>query len=200
MRQAAFVVGEAGIGKTALVDAFVARLAAAEDVSLARGQCMDHYGTGEPYLPVLEALGRMCRGVDGERLVSCLRHYAPSWLAHLPVLPPAEREALARSAHVVTPAQMLRELTDALEVLTAIRPLVLVLEDLHWSDRATLAWLAYLAKRRDPARVLILGTYRTGEVFRHRIRCGSSSRPCGRTPSASSSCSIPCLHPPSQRI
>ncbi len=117
------------------------------------------------------------------------------------VLPPAEREALARSAHVVTPAQMLRELTDALEVLTATRPLVLVLEDLHWSDRATLAWLAYLAKRRDPARVLILGTYRTRRGLQTRsIRWGSSSRRCGRTPSASSWCSIPCLHPPSQRI
>ena len=76
-------------------------------------------------------------------------------------------DALARTTHDVTPAQMLRELTDALEVLTAARPLVLVLEDLHWSDRATLAWLAYLARRRDPAHVLILGTYRPGEVLGH---------------------------------
>ena len=55
---------------------------------------------------------------------------------------------------------MLRELTEALDAFTTECPLVLVLEDLHWSDRATLEWLAYVARRPDPARLLILGTYR----------------------------------------
>jgi predicted ATPase len=59
---------------------------------------------------------------------------------------------------------MLRELADALEGLTVERPLVLVLEDLHWSDSATLDWLAYLARRPDPARLLVLGTYRPVEL------------------------------------
>ena len=48
-------------------------------------------------------------------------------------------------------ARMLRELAEALEVLTAERPLVLVFEGLHWGDQATLEWLAYVARRRDPA-------------------------------------------------
>jgi predicted ATPase len=59
---------------------------------------------------------------------------------------------------------MLRELAGALEGLTVERPLVLVVEDLHWSDSATLDWLAYMARRRDPARLLVLGTYRPVEV------------------------------------
>jgi DNA-binding winged helix-turn-helix (wHTH) protein len=179
-RQVGFIVGEAGIGKTALVDAFVAQVASTENIWVGRGQCMDHYGTGEPYLPVLEALGRLCRDADGDRFVSCLRHYAPRWLAHLPAqLAPADRDALVRTTHDATPARMLRELTDALEVLTAARPLVLVLEDLHWSDRATLGWLAYLARRRDPAHVLVLGTYRPGEVVgqAHPLRPLRSARP-----------------------
>ena len=168
MRQVGFIVGEPGIGKTALVDTFVAQLAAAQDIPVGRGQCVDHYGMGEPYLPVLEALGRLCRDVDGDRFVSCLRRCAPSWFAHLSaLLAPADGEALVRATHGVTPSRMLRELTDALEVLTATRPLVLVLEDLHWSDRATLAWLAYMARRRDPAQVLILSTYRPGEMVGH---------------------------------
>jgi predicted ATPase len=62
---------------------------------------------------------------------------------------------------------MLRELAEAMEVLTARRPLILVLEDLHWSDTATLEWLAYTARRRDPARLLILGTYRPVEALLH---------------------------------
>jgi tetratricopeptide (TPR) repeat protein len=60
---------------------------------------------------------------------------------------------------------MLRELTDALDAFTTACPLVLVVEDLHWSDRATLAWLAYVARRPDPARLLILGTYRPVEAM-----------------------------------
>ena len=87
---------------------------------------------------------------------------------HLPALHASQhRERLAPLASGVTPARMLRELAEALEVLTAARPLVLVLEDLHWSDRATLEWLAYVVRRRDPARLLILGTYRPVEMMVH---------------------------------
>jgi DNA-binding winged helix-turn-helix (wHTH) protein/predicted ATPase len=166
MRQVGFVAGEPGIGKTALVDAFVAQVAATRELSVGCGQWVDDYGMGEPYLPLLEALGRLCRDPEGDCFVSGLRRYAPSWLAHLPsVRGPADRESLVRITQGVTPTQMLRELTDALEAITAARPLILVLEDLHWSDRATLAWLAYMARKRDSAHVLILGTYRPDEVL-----------------------------------
>jgi len=60
-----------------------------------------------------------------------------------------------------------RELAEALEVLTATRPLLLVLEDLHWSDYATLDLLTYLARRSGTARFLLLGTYRPVEVLLH---------------------------------
>ena len=67
---------------------------------------------------------------------------------------------------------MLRELAEALELLTAQQPLVLVLEDLHWSDPSTLDLLAVLARRREPARLLLLATYRPPEVRRraHPLR------------------------------
>src|SRR5262252_5930884 len=60
---------------------------------------------------------------------------------------------------------MLRELAEVVETLTAETPLVLVLEDLHWSDYATLDLLALLARRRAPARLLVLGTYRPVDVM-----------------------------------
>jgi predicted ATPase len=60
---------------------------------------------------------------------------------------------------------MVRELAEALEVLTAERTLVIVLEDLHWADTATIELLAVLARRREPARLLVLGTYRPSEVL-----------------------------------
>jgi predicted ATPase len=53
---------------------------------------------------------------------------------------------------------MLRELTEALEAFTRDVPLILLLEDLHWSDSATLEWLGYAARRRDVARLLVVGT------------------------------------------
>ena len=60
---------------------------------------------------------------------------------------------------------MLRELADALEVFTRRRTLVLALEDLQWSDRSTVDLLAYLARRREPARLLIIGSVRAAELI-----------------------------------
>jgi DNA-binding winged helix-turn-helix (wHTH) protein/tetratricopeptide (TPR) repeat protein len=165
-RQLGVIAGEPGIGKTALINAFVAQVADGEDLLVGHGQCVESYGTGEPYLPVLEALGRLCHEPDGPRLVSVLRQYAPSWLVQMPaLLSPAEWEALQRAVGSTGQRRMLRELTEGLDAFTTDRPLLLVLEDLHWSDRATLEWLAYIARRPDPARLLILGTYRPVETI-----------------------------------
>jgi predicted ATPase len=164
-RQFGVLSGEAGIGKTTVVDHFVASLAPQGAVGVGRGQCVDTYGDGESYGPVLEALGQLGQSPHREALLAVLRRYAPTWLVHLPVLlGDGERERLQRQLQGVTPARMLRELAEALEALTTTVPLVLVLEDLHWSDVATVNVLTYLAQRRDPARLLLLGTYRPAEV------------------------------------
>jgi DNA-binding winged helix-turn-helix (wHTH) protein/tetratricopeptide (TPR) repeat protein len=164
-RQVVFVTGEAGIGKTTLVDAFVAQVAPTAPVWIGRGQCLEQHGAGEPYLPLLEALSRLGRGADGQQLVAVLRQQAPSWLLQLPALMPEDAyEALQRRGGGVTRARMLRELAEAVEALTATRPVVLVLEDLHWSDGATVDWLAYVARRQEAARLLVLGTYRLTEA------------------------------------
>ncbi|HEV8718818.1 MAG TPA: winged helix-turn-helix domain-containing protein, partial [Candidatus Binatia bacterium] len=69
-RQVVFVTGEPGIGKTTLVDAFLQQAAAGGGLWLGRGQCIEHYGAGEAYLPILAAVGRLCRAPDGERLIA----------------------------------------------------------------------------------------------------------------------------------
>src|SRR5215471_12797984 len=93
-RQIVFVTGEAGIGKTTLVDAFLAPLRDRPDVRITSGQCVEHYGPGEAYLPLLEAITRLCRGPGRERRIEGLRRYAPSWLVQLPALLDAEDFAL----------------------------------------------------------------------------------------------------------
>ena len=82
-RHLGFITGEAGIGKTTLVDTFVTQLAGQAPLWLGHGQCIEQYGTGEAYLPLLEALGQMGRTPDG---------------------PPAGGAAAPAGAELVTPA------------------------------------------------------------------------------------------------
>jgi DNA-binding winged helix-turn-helix (wHTH) protein/tetratricopeptide (TPR) repeat protein len=167
-RQLAFLSGEAGVGKTTVLDLWLARLALESTVWLGRGQCTEHYGETEPYLPLLDALGRLGHGLAGEELLAVLRRYAPMWLTQLPgLLSAAEREQGQRQVQGATQARMKRELAEALDALTVDTPLVLVLEDLHWSDTATVEFLTFLAQRREPARLLVLGTYRPVEMVVH---------------------------------
>ena len=132
-RSVVWVAGEPGIGKTMLIEHFVASLG---EIACARGQCVEHYGTGEPYLPVLEALGRLCRTND--EVPALLRAVAPTWLLQLPWLSSAEeRDGLRRELAGVSPYRMLREMGELIDRFTEARPLLLVTEDLHWSDRST---------------------------------------------------------------
>jgi len=181
-RQLGFLSGEGGIGKTTVLDLWLPHLAARSAVWLGRGQCAEHYGAGEPYLPVLEALGQLSRGPAGPALLAVLRRYAPMWLVQLPgLVSDTEQERVQRQVQGATQARMIRELAEALAMLTADTPLVLVLEDLHWSDSTTVECLAYLAQRWEPARLLILGTYRPVETVlqAHPLR-GMVQELCGR--------------------
>jgi DNA-binding winged helix-turn-helix (wHTH) protein len=164
-RQCYMISGEVGIGKTTVVDLFVAGLPAQCEVGVGRGQCVETYGDGEPYLPMLEALGQLGRSPHREALLTVLQRYAPMWLVHLPgLLDDSERARLQSQLQSVTPGRMLRELAEALEAFTTAIPLVLVLENLHWSDVSTVNLLTYLAQRREAARFLLLGTYRPVDV------------------------------------
>src|SRR5262249_31323077 len=132
-RQVVFVTGEAGIGKTSLVDAFVVQIATREAVWLGRGQCIEQYGAGEAYLPLLEAFGQLGRGRDGARLVEVLHQYAPSWVLQSPALLQATAyEALQQRSSGTTRDRMLRELAEAVETLTLEHPLVLSASARPW--------------------------------------------------------------------
>ena len=160
-RQTVLVTGEAGIGKTALVDAFREQVAGRADLRFVRGQCVERHGASEPYMPVLQALSRLGKEPDGEAVVGELMRSAPTWLAEMPWLVQDERLVELRvGALGATEARMLREMVEFLERLSTEHPVVLILEDLHWSDYSTIDLIAALASRREPARLLILGTYR----------------------------------------
>jgi tetratricopeptide (TPR) repeat protein len=172
-RRVIFVSGEPGIGKTTLTRAFADSLASDRAIRIGRGQCVDQYGAGEPYLPILEALTRLCRETGGEKLIEILHRIAPACLVQMPSLFNVEdRARLQGVAQVTTQQRMLREMAEALEVIAAETPLVLYLEDLHWSDPSTLDLIATVARRSEPARLMILGTYRPVEMLagKHPLR------------------------------
>ena len=174
-RAVLWLAGEPGIGKTTLIEHFIAGL---DGVTCARGHCVEHFGAGEPYLPVLEAIAGLCR-VD-PALPTLLRAVAPTWLFQLPWLSSAqERDALRHELAGVGPERMLREMGELLERYTEQRPLLLVTEDLHWSDRATIQLIDYVARRRGRIRLMWLASFRVAEVvaldhplssLRHELR------------------------------
>jgi DNA-binding winged helix-turn-helix (wHTH) protein/tetratricopeptide (TPR) repeat protein len=158
-RQLVFVTGDAGIGKTTLLDAWVE--GHRSGWRLGRGQCLEQFGVTEAFLPVLEAIGGLCQGPSGAATVDRLRRVAPSWLVQMPwLIDESARLALQREIEGATRERMLRELAELTETLAAEEPLVLLLEDLHWSDPSTLDVLSFLAQRRQSARLLVLGSYR----------------------------------------
>lgn len=161
-RRLVLLAGEPGIGKSCLTDHFAASVDSAARVG--RGQCVDQVGGDAAYLPVLEALAQWC--AEDPSLPALLRQVAPTWLLQMPwQLQPQERAALQRELAGAGPERMLREITELLDRVAAQRPVLLVLEDLHWSDAATVRLLDVLARRRGSARIMVLGTFRPGDML-----------------------------------
>jgi AAA ATPase domain len=147
-RQVIFVTGEMGLGKSTLVEAFLNEIEACGGLWVGRGQCLEHYGAGEAYMPILDALGRLCREPGGRELLAFLMRRAPTWMVQMPwLIDDAMLDMVQPRVMGATRERMLREMAEAVEVLTAERPLVLVLEDLHWSDASTLDLIVSLESR-----------------------------------------------------
>jgi DNA-binding winged helix-turn-helix (wHTH) protein/tetratricopeptide (TPR) repeat protein len=166
-RQVVLVSGEAGIGKTWLVDAFVRSTAWLGGATLyvGRGQCVESHGEAEPYMPVFEALAELQRGPDGDRVTAALHRRAPVVLAQMPGwLPHEHAERLLQSMLGSRSGRMLRLMADAVEAVAAVKPLLLIIEDLHWSDASTIDLIATIAQRREPARFMFIATCRPVEA------------------------------------
>src|ERR1700678_2605559 len=161
-RQIVLITGEPGIGKTALAEEFQRRVAVGErSVRIVHGQCIEGYGSKEAYGPMLDALGQLCRAPQAEPIIQTLSTEAPTWLAQLPALLTREHRAtLQREILGATRERMVREIGDALDSITAETALLLMLEDLHWVDDSTVDLISALARRRTPAKLMLLATCR----------------------------------------
>ncbi|HYW70878.1 MAG TPA: AAA family ATPase, partial [Pyrinomonadaceae bacterium] len=164
-----FITGEPGIGKTSLSDEFLRRARSRyPGVAISRGRCVEQYGTGEAYLPFLDAVGAMLDGPGRERLASVMRTYAPTWCTQLPAAfaSTGALERLQQETIGATKDRMMREMGDALSTFATNTPIVLLLEDLHWADPSSVDLLRHLCQRITNQRLLIAGTFRPEDVER----------------------------------
>ncbi len=168
----AVIGGEAGIGKSRLVSEFIAGLG--PDVRLIVGQCVDLGEVAAPYAPIKGALRQLVAHVGSERALEAVGPGRAALLALLPEL--AASEAVTAGEIVITPGgagsgQLHEAVAVLLETLSHDLPIVLVIEDLHWADAATLALLRFLLRSLGSSRLLMLLTYRTDDVTRgHPLR------------------------------
>ncbi|MFD8690646.1 AAA family ATPase [Streptomyces sp. NPDC059651] len=163
--QALLVGGEAGVGKTRLVEEFLA-VAVRREAVVAVGGCVEIGADGLPYAPFSTALRALRRILPEEMAAACAGQEGE--LARLlPELGEAGRDAADEHGT----ARLFELTARLLERISADRAVVLVLEDLHWADSSTRHLLAYLFRTLRSGRLVVIGTYRADDIHRrHPLR------------------------------
>jgi tetratricopeptide (TPR) repeat protein len=162
------VSGEPGIGKSSLVEDFLAEVPdGPQRPVILRGKCSERLAGTEAYLPILEALDNLLHGGAGESWAGIMRQTAPTWYVQVAPLSTESTTAQQIRDDVKTASQerMKRELGALLQEIARVQPLVLFIEDLHWSDVSTVDLLNYLGGRVSALRALVVVTYRPSEML-----------------------------------
>ena len=168
------IAGEAGVGKTRLLDQFAAEASAAGAVVLIGG-CFQVAERAVPYAPLIEALRSLMRDADQPEhveLVGPARHelfrllpQLPEVVGH-PILESPAEDPRSAPGLGLAQARLFELLLGVLERLGREKPVVLAVEDLHWADAATRDFLSFLARNLSSERLLVVVTYRTDELER----------------------------------
>ncbi|RJL33432.1 helix-turn-helix transcriptional regulator [Bailinhaonella thermotolerans] len=159
------VGGEAGAGKTRLVDEFAERVSG--EALVLTGGCLEFSSGGLPYAPFTAGLRRLTREIGAAEVSALVPGGSHELGRLLPELgpPPARPDDVTASSH------LFEEVLGLLERLAERRPVVLVVEDAHWADRSSRDLLTFLTRNLTRARVLVVVTYRSDDLHRgHPMR------------------------------
>jgi DNA-binding CsgD family transcriptional regulator/tetratricopeptide (TPR) repeat protein len=174
-----FLAGESGVGKSRLL-AELERRATEGGALVLTGDCVDLGESELPYVPLVAALRPLARSGD-PALTEPVRAAVAPLLPGLVAAAPEEDSNFARSspetppgddrATLPTQARLFEGLLSLLNALGEERPVLLLIEDMHWADRSTRAALAFLARSLVAERVLVVASYRPDELHRrHPLR------------------------------
>lgn len=152
------ISGEAGQGKTTLIDEFLQDVSSRSKALVAVGRCSERLAGAGAYLPVLEMLEGLMAGVDRESTAAVIKSIAPTWYRQL---------VSTADATSPSPSQerLKREFLVLLQELSVRQPLLVFLDDVHWADVSTTDLLLYIGRQMDQLRLLLLTTFRSAELY-----------------------------------
>ena len=163
--QALLIAGDAGVGKTRLLEEFVCA-ATVRGAVVAVGGCIEIGADGLPYAPMVTALRALHRALGAE-----VEQAAAGNEGRLSQLLPELGQAAPEAHDEFGRARLFEHTAQLFERLAADRTVVLALEDLHWSDRSTRELLLYLLRSLHNSRLVIVATYRSDDLHRrHPLR------------------------------
>jgi len=160
--RAVVVAGEAGIGKTRLLQEFTA--GAADTARVLSGQCVDLGAVATPYSPITALLRTLADQVGADAVIEAA---GPGWESLGVLLP----ELVGSGAPGASENRLHEVVARLFEHFAAERPLIVVIEDLHWADDATLTVLRFLLRAVADGPIMIVLSYRSDDVHRgHPLR------------------------------
>jgi predicted ATPase len=161
------LAGEPGTGKTTLLDQFIGGLEGIPGQLATFSACPQRLAGAEAFLPVLETLDELTRAGEDAAITRLLRLTAPTWYVQVAPLWSAVDAGFAsvlQHARAASPERLKRELFTFVKHITAVLPLVIAIDDLHWADTSTIELLAYLLTRPELSRLLIICAYRQTDM------------------------------------
>lgn len=161
------ITGEAGMGKTFLVEEFLSSLKNNKSLAIAYGHSSERLAGTEAYLPFLEALIDLLHGQTREIAAQIMKAFAPSWyLQVMPALTGTNLSHQLTGSKALSQEKMKFEMVSFLQEFSQKRPLILFFEDLHWADISTIDLLIYLGSLKfQGMKLLIIITYRASDML-----------------------------------